>query len=98
MVFLLTVMKTFCIMTHIVRHERLLHEILEDSVQGHNTRGRNRVARLQREDMVGCQNYIDFKQLANNRLIWRATGNNSRLVNFKERLFSFVYSTFTHVH
>ncbi|KAL1447191.1 hypothetical protein WDU94_013942 [Cyamophila willieti] len=61
---------------HILRHEGMLHTIIDGQIEGRNHLGRPRQEYLKQiEEDMGCQNYRDMKSLAMNRTEWRKRWN-----------------------
>lgn len=57
---------------HILRHEGLLHTLIEGATEGRNQRGRPRQEYLDdlKKDM-GCRTYEELKEMAEDRYLWR---------------------------
>ncbi|KAL1446687.1 hypothetical protein WDU94_006588 [Cyamophila willieti] len=57
---------------HILRHEGLLHTLIETTIEGRNQRGRPRQEYLEdlKKDM-GCRTYEELKEITEDRIIWR---------------------------
>uniref|UniRef100_A0A8D8R613 Craniofacial development protein 2 n=1 Tax=Cacopsylla melanoneura TaxID=428564 RepID=A0A8D8R613_9HEMI len=57
---------------HILRHEGLLHTLIEGAIEGRNQRGRPRQEYLDhlKKDM-GCRTYEELKEMAEDRFRWK---------------------------
>ena len=65
-------------MGHILRHESLLHTIMEGLVEGKRARGRPRrkyISQIMQD--LGCGSFTELKRLADNRTEWRTAANQS---------------------
>ncbi|XP_049828694.1 uncharacterized protein LOC126267466 [Schistocerca gregaria] len=65
---------------HVLRHQGITNLVLEGSVEGKNHRGRPRdeyTEQIQKD--VGCSMFLEMKELAQDRVAWRAARNQSVL-------------------
>jgi len=56
-------------MSHVLWHDRLLHDVLEGRMLGKSVRGRRRIQLI--DDLLEKKNYNDLKKVAEDRSVWR---------------------------
>jgi len=58
----------------VLRHDGLLHDVLEGRTLGKRTKGRRRIQLI--DDLLEKKNYTDLKKAAEDRSVWRTIRRN----------------------